>query len=98
MSVGYLESVIVSFSSFFGGVEVHGRKIVAQARKMYSDKPLALTEAGRRLLGLPGHVWPCGKQHVSKFFGVASHHAMRWIALNVVARLYTKRVVEPARE
>jgi hypothetical protein len=97
-SFGFIESVVVRAASMFGGVEVTGRKIVAQARKKYSEKPIGSSEVAMRLVGLPGHVWPCVKTHVKTFFSIVWHIAMRWLALNVIARLYTKEIrpQEPA--
>jgi len=85
-----LERLIVRASGFFGGVEAMGRKMVAQARKQYAERPLSAGQMGERLVKLPMHIWPCAKLHVSKFYSVASHQLMKFVALNVIAKLYTK--------
>jgi hypothetical protein len=91
-SFGFIESVVVRAASMFGGVEVTGRKMVAQARKKYADKPIGSGEVVVRLIGLAGHAWPCVKTHVKTFFSIVWHITMRWLALNVIARLYTKEI------
>lgn len=88
-----IERAVVRAAGIFGGVEAMGRKMVAQARKQYAERRLTTGQVGERILGLPTHVWPCAKLHVTKFSSGLSHEAMRFIALNIVARLYTKTPV-----
>lgn len=85
-----LERLVVRASGFFGGVEAMGRKMVAQARKQYAERPLSAGQTCERLIKTPVHMWPCAKLHVSKFFSVTSHQLMKFFALHVIAKLYTK--------
>mmetsp|Transcript_3544 Transcript_3544/g.9186 ORF Transcript_3544/g.9186 Transcript_3544/m.9186 type:complete len:198 (-) Transcript_3544:106-699(-) len=90
LNLASAEVFVVRAAGMFGGVEPLGRKLVAQARKRYAERPLTYGQIGERLLGVPSHLWPCARAHFGRFFALLSHVCVKWVALNVVARLYTK--------
>eukprot|EP00291_Cryptomonas_curvata_P030609 CAMPEP_0172208584 /NCGR_PEP_ID=MMETSP1050-20130122/34561_1 /TAXON_ID=233186 /ORGANISM="Cryptomonas curvata, Strain CCAP979/52" /LENGTH=186 /DNA_ID=CAMNT_0012888207 /DNA_START=16 /DNA_END=576 /DNA_ORIENTATION=- len=71
---------IVDYASMFGGVEASSRMQVAVVSKKYSGSPSTF----------PFYLARALFEHVKICWQVLLHTAMRWFALNIIARLYTK--------
>jgi hypothetical protein len=85
-SSGVMKS-IVDYASMFGGVEASSRMQVAIVSKKYSGSPAPVLD---RLTTFPFYLARALFEHVKICWQVLLHTAMRWFALNIIARLYTK--------
>ena len=85
-STGLMKTV-VDYASMFGGVEATSRLQVAVVSKKYSGAPPPFFD---RLSTFPFYLVRALFEHAKICWQVLLHVAMRWFALNIIARLYTK--------
>jgi hypothetical protein len=79
--------MIVDYASMFGGVEATSRMQVAVVSKKYSGAPAPFFD---RISTFPFYLVMALLEHLRICWQVLLHTAMRWFALNIIARLYTK--------
>ena len=95
-NLSYIESLTAELSSRLGSpdaVSSVALKEVAVARKKYaehSEVPLSYDEIANRLLKLPIALTLRFKDHATSCVKLSVHSVLRFVALNIVARLYTK--------
>ena len=94
LSRGFLEALSAELSSRVGApdaVSAVALKEVAVARKKYVDgQALPYDDMADRLVRLPWQIVVRFKDHAKGCVQVSGHAVLRFLALNVVARLYTK--------
>ena len=97
ISLQYVEALAAELGSFAGGVEAVALREVAVARRKYPQGPLTARQICDRALQLPLLLATQLKNHALCCAGEAYTGVMRFLALNVIARLYSKSVAEPQR-
>lgn len=98
LSLGFVEAVSAELSSRTGtpdAVSAVALKEVAVARKKYADgQALQYNEVADRLVKMPWQVVLRFKDHSKACVQLTTHAVLRFVALNIVARLYTKSFAE----
>ena len=98
ISLGCLEAFSAELSSRAGapdGVSAVALKEVAVARKKYTDgHALRYDEMADRMVKLPWQIVVRFKDHTKAVVQLSTHAILRFVALNIVARLYTKTYAE----
>jgi hypothetical protein len=100
LSLGFIESFSAELSARLGApdaVSSVALKEVAVARKKYAENPedpLSYDEMGNRVMRLPFQLMVRFKDHAASCVKLSAHSVLRFVALNIVARLYTKTLKE----
>eukprot|EP00960_Hanusia_phi_P077736 768736-Hanusia_phi.AAC.2 len=98
MDLVWLEAFVTEVTNRIGGGDVVASaalKEVALARKKYSERVLSWEETFERMLRLPWFLIQRFREHVESCFNIASHTVLKFIALRIVVKLYSKHPVNP---
>ena len=97
-SLAYMEALSAELSWRVGApdaVSSVALKEVAKARKKYADgQALQYDEMADRLVKLPWQLVLRFKDHATACVQLSTHSILRFIALNIVARLYTRTLID----
>jgi len=86
----YVEALATELASIAGGVESAALKEVAIVRRRYPDGPLSFPLIGARVAHLPFVLVTQAKNHAIVSAQIAYTAVMRFVALNIIAKLYSK--------
>ncbi|EKX38765.1 hypothetical protein GUITHDRAFT_143960 [Guillardia theta CCMP2712] len=96
MDLAWLEAFTTEMTNRIGGGDIVASaalKEVALARKKYSERVLTWEEMLERLLRFPWFLFQRFREHVESCFNIASHTVLKFIALRIIVKLYSKHPV-----